>query len=303
MADRLYTGPIIEMHIHAHTRTTDDLRALKEAGVVAVVEPAFWSGVDKRFPESFFDYFTEILDFEHGDMPYGSRRAHKFGIEHFCFLGVNAKEADNIDMVDAVLEMSDGNGNLYRQYLDHPRNLGVGEIGLNKNGPNEIEALRRQLVIARDRNDPVMIHTPHDYSERPEDRYKLAGARIIVDVIREVYGELDSYPFIDLDHTTEETIETAMGLPSCLVGFTLYPTKMSIERVIPLLREYADQFDRFMINSSADWDDSDPLAVPKAAEVMMREGFSDEQVRQLVYETPRRFLSQSAKFVKIMGRG
>ena len=48
MSDRLYTGPIIEMHIHAHTRSTDDLRALKEAGVVALVEPAFWSGIDKR---------------------------------------------------------------------------------------------------------------------------------------------------------------------------------------------------------------------------------------------------------------
>ena len=46
MSDRKYTGPIIEMHIHAHTRSTDDLRALKEVGTVAIVEPAFWSGVD-----------------------------------------------------------------------------------------------------------------------------------------------------------------------------------------------------------------------------------------------------------------
>ena len=65
--------------------------------------------------------------------------------------------------------------------------------------------------------------------------------KIIIELIREVYGDLDSYPFIDLDHTTEETIETVMALPGCLVGFTLYPTKMSIERVMPLMDEYADQ--------------------------------------------------------------
>ena len=301
MSDRRYTGPIIEMHIHAHTRTTDDLRAMKDAGVVTIVEPAFWAGVDKRFPESFFDYFTEILEFEHGRMPYGIRRAAKCGLMHYSFLGINAKEAGNLDIVNAVLEMEDENGNLFQQYLDHPRCLGVGEIGLNRNTGNEIEALRKQLVIARDRAEPAIIHTPHDYSERPEDRFKLAGTRIIVDLIREVYGRRDSYPFIDLDHTTEETIETVLGLPGCLIGFTLYPTKMSIERVIPLMRQYPEHSGRFMVNSSADWDDSDPLALPKAGEVMLENGFTTQQVHQLLYDNPHRFLSQSAKYVRGAG--
>jgi len=300
MSDRLYTGPIIEMHIHAHTRSTDDLRALKEAGVVALVEPAFWSGIDKRFPQSFFDYFSEIMDFEYGDMPYGSRRCHKFGLQHFTFLGVNAKEAENSAIVDAVLEMTDDEGdNLFEQYLDHPRNLGVGEIGLNKNTPNEIAALRRQFEIARDRNDPVIIHTPHDYSDKPEDRYKLAGTEIIIGLIRDIWGE-QPVPFIDVDHATEETIEMILGLPGAYAGFTLYPTKMSIERVIALLQKYPGEYDRFLINSSADWDDSVPLAVPHAAETMMQSGFTEQQVRKLVYDNPNRFLSQSPKYRTIM---
>lgn len=300
MADRLYNGPIIEMHIHAHTRSTDDLRTLKEAGVVALVEPAFWAGIDKRFVQSFFDYFSEIIEFEHGDMPYGSRRAHKFGMEHFTFLGINAKEADNRAIVDEFFNFADENGNLYQQFLDHPRCLGVGEIGLNKNTDNEIYALRRQFEIARDRGEPVIIHTPHDYSEKPEGRYKLAGTRIIVDLIKDIWGGGTPVPFIDIDHATEETIDLILSVPGVYAGFTLYPTKMSIERVMPLLRKHADEYDRFLINSSADWDDSDPMAVPRAAETMMRSGFSEEDVRRLVYENPNRFLSQSPKYCKIM---
>ena len=300
MGAKLYNGPLIEPHIHAHTRSTDDLRALKEAGVVALVEPAFWSGIDKRFPQSFFDYFSEILDFEQGDMPYGKRRASKFGLQHFCLLGVNAKEAENLDMVNAVLEMSDKDGNLFQRYLSHPRCLGVGEIGLNRNTKNEIAAFRKQLQVAKARGEIVIIHTPHDYSERPQDRFKVAGTKIIIEVIRDVYGAGTPCPFIDLDHTTDETIDLALSLPGAYVGFTLYPTKMSIERVIPLLRAHLDQYDRFLINGSADWDDSDPLAVPRAAEAMIRAGFSQEQTRRLVYENPDRFLSQSAKYRKIM---
>ena len=107
-------------------------------------------------------------------------------------------------------------------------------------------------------------------------------------------------PFIDIDHATEETIDLILSVPGVYAGFTLYPTKLSIERVMPLLRKHADEYDRFLINSSADWDDSDPMAVPRAAETMMRSGFSEEDVRRLVYENPNRFLSQSPKYCKIM---
>ena len=45
MGAKLYNGPLIEPHIHAHTRSTDDLRALKEAGVVALVAAwGLWLG-------------------------------------------------------------------------------------------------------------------------------------------------------------------------------------------------------------------------------------------------------------------
>jgi hypothetical protein len=38
------TGMIIDSHAHMISRTTDDYEAMAKAGVVAVIEPAFWLG-------------------------------------------------------------------------------------------------------------------------------------------------------------------------------------------------------------------------------------------------------------------
>jgi hypothetical protein len=63
---------------------------------------------------------------------------------------------------------------------------------------------------------------------------------------------------------------------------------------MPLLEEYGT--DRTILNSSADWDDSDPLAVPKARDAMLDAGWDREVVRKLVFENPIEFFSQSDSF-------
>ncbi|PIQ21204.1 MAG: hydrolase TatD, partial [Cytophagales bacterium CG18_big_fil_WC_8_21_14_2_50_42_9] len=34
----------IDPHVHMTSRTTDDYEAMRNAGVVAMIEPAFWMG-------------------------------------------------------------------------------------------------------------------------------------------------------------------------------------------------------------------------------------------------------------------
>ena len=42
---------IIDPHAHMISRTTDDYQAMAAAGVVAVIEPAFWLGQPRTFVE------------------------------------------------------------------------------------------------------------------------------------------------------------------------------------------------------------------------------------------------------------
>ncbi|HEX3600382.1 MAG TPA: metal-dependent hydrolase, partial [Lacipirellulaceae bacterium] len=109
----------IDPHIHMVSRTTDDYETLAKMGCVAVSEPAFWAGYDRGSVDGFRDYFEQLVTFE-------QKRASWYGIQHFTWLCINAKEAENVSLAREVIAM-------IPEFLDRPGVLGIGEIGLNKN--------------------------------------------------------------------------------------------------------------------------------------------------------------------------
>jgi uncharacterized protein len=260
---------IIDPHIHMQSRTTDDYRLMAEAGIVAVCEPAFWLGTDRQYPESHLDYFNHLSTFEPG-------RAAKRGIKHFCFLGVNPKEAENVELAEKVLARID-------PYLARPSVLGIGEIGLNKNTDNEIKLLKRQLEIAAERSVVAIIHTPHA-------ALKKRGTEIIADVIKELNPPRN---LCVVDHCTRETIDLGRST-GCWTGLTVYPGKLSPEEAATIVRDYGPE--RMLVNSSADWEDSDPLAVLVTIGAMRELAVSEQAIERVVWQNPREFLGQSPKF-------
>lgn len=262
---------VIDPHIHMVSRTTDDYMALTLAGIHTVTEPAFWAGFDKRSVDAFYDYFHHISAVE-------PVRAARFNIRHYCWIGLNSKEAENLPLAEAVL-------NIMPEFLDRPTAIGIGEVGLNKNSRNEIKTLERQLAIAATRNELVLIHTPH-----LED--KLKGTRIIMDLIgNESRIQPDR---VLIDHAEEHTIGEIKSR-GFWYGMTLYPnSKGSPERAIDAIERFGD--DAVCINSSADWSVSDPLATVKCANEMRRRGHAEEIIEKIFYHNPNAFLSQCPKF-------
>ena len=76
-------------HIHVASRTTNDIEALARAGCLAVGEPAFWMGYDRTAAASFYDYFRQLTEWE-------PKRTANYGIRHYVWVGMNAKEAENV---------------------------------------------------------------------------------------------------------------------------------------------------------------------------------------------------------------
>ena len=74
----------IDPHAHMISRTTDDYEAMARAGVVAVIEPAFWIGQPRTNLGSYVDYLSTIIGFE-------KFRAGQFGIRHYCCIGLNSE--------------------------------------------------------------------------------------------------------------------------------------------------------------------------------------------------------------------
>ena len=59
-------------------RTTDEYRAMAQAGCLAVGEPAFWAGYDRSSADGFRDYFVQLTECE-------PARAAKFGMDHYTW--------------------------------------------------------------------------------------------------------------------------------------------------------------------------------------------------------------------------
>ncbi len=188
----------IEPHIHMVSRTTDDYLFMARAGVVGVSEPAFWAGFDRSGSESFYDYFRHLTDFE-------PKRTARYGIDHYSWLCINAKEADNLQLSREVIQ-------LIPKFLDSPHVLGIGEIGLNKNTRNEIITFEEQVDLAARHNQLILVHTPH-----LEDKFK--GTSIIIDILkndRRINPER-----VMIDHCEEHTIRMARNA-GFWAGLTVY---------------------------------------------------------------------------------
>ncbi|PSP72715.1 hydrolase TatD [Halobacteriales archaeon QH_9_66_26] len=260
---------IIDPHMHMVSRSADDYRRARRAGIECCIEPAFWSGTDKQHAGSFFDYFEQIIDFE------TDRAERAAGMDHYVTIGLEPKEANYREMAEEVLEQ-------LPEYLDRENVVGVGEIGFDQGTDDEEWALREQLRMAEERELPVIIHTPHTD--------KLVGTERIVEIIED---EGVTQERIVIDHNTPETIETSLTT-DCWVGFTLYPGKIADEKAIDLLEEHGT--DEMLFNSAADWDPSDPLAVPKARDKMLDRGWPREDVKKVVFDNPYEFFDQSPNF-------
>ncbi len=50
----------IDPHIHASVRTTQDYEAMAAAGIVAIIEPAFWIGQPRTSAGSYVDYLSSL---------------------------------------------------------------------------------------------------------------------------------------------------------------------------------------------------------------------------------------------------
>lgn len=262
----------IDPHIHMVSRTTDDYETLAKMGCVAVSEPAFWAGYDRGSVDGFRDYFEQLVAFE-------PKRAAWYGIQHFTWMCINAKEAENVSLAREVIAM-------IPEFLDRPGVLGIGEIGLNKNTKNESTVFLEHIEVAIQTDEQILIHTPH-----LEDKY--LGTRMILDMLCDD-GRINRERVL-VDHVEEHTVRHVLD-QGFWAGMTLYPvSKCTPARAADVVELYGPE--RLLVNSAGDWGPSKPTAVPDFILEMRRRGHTESLIRRIVYENPITFFSQSRGFV------
>lgn len=251
------------------SRTTDDYEAMRKAGIVAIIEPAFWQGQLRTAIGTFKDYFSSLVGWERF-------RANQFGIKHYCTIGLNSKEANNEALAEQVME-------ILPLFIFKEGVVGIGEIGYDDQTDLEDKYFRKQIELAKEANLPIQIHTPHRDKKKGTSRsmdvcieHKVAPGMVIV------------------DHNNEETVKEVLDR-GFWAGFTIYPhTKMGNERMVEIVKQYGSH--HVFINSAADWGISDPLAVPKTASLMLEKGISEADVKKVCYANALEAFGQSGQF-------
>jgi len=258
----------IDPHIHMSARTTDDYERMAAAGIVAIVEPAFWLGQARTQVGSYIDYMSSLVGWERF-------RAAQFGIRHYCTIGLNSKEANNEALAEQVLEV-------LPRYLMKEGVVAVGEIGYDDQTSVEDKYYRAQLSLAKEFDMLVQVHTPH--------RDKKSGTTRSMDVAIEMGMNPGR---VVIDHNNEETVQEVLDR-GFWAAFTIYPhTKMGNERMVEIARKYGSH--HIFIDSSADWGVSDPLAVPKTARLMLERGIAARDFEAICYGNALKAFGQSGQ--------
>ena len=258
----------IDPHAHMISRTTEDYEAMAAAGIVALIEPAFWIGQPRTNVGSYSDYLSHIMGFERF-------RAGQFGIRHYCTIGLNSKEANNEALAEDVME-------ILPRFATKEGVVAIGEIGYDEQTALEDKYFRLQLELAKELELPVMIHTPH--------RDKKRGTSRSMDVCDE-HG-LDPSMVI-VDHNNEETVTETLQR-GYWAGFSIYPsTKMGNVRMVEILKKYGAE--RVIVDSACDWGISEPLAVAKTAQLALERGVPESDVHKACYANALAAYGQSGQ--------
>jgi hypothetical protein len=259
---------LFDPHIHMTSRTTADYEAMAAAGIVAVVEPAFWVGQPRTHVGTFEDYFSSLVGWERF-------RASQFGIRHFCTLSLNPKEANDPRIAPGVLD-------LLPRYLEKDGVVAVGEIGYDDMTAEEEKYFAAQLGLALRFDLPVLVHTPH--------RDKKRGTERSLAVVKDVGFPEER---VLIDHNNEETLPLVLKT-GCWAAHSIYPnTKMDEPRMVALVKKYGPE--RILVNSAADWGVSDPLKVPKTVALMRASDIKEADIETIVWTNPVTFFAQSGK--------
>ncbi len=168
------------------------------------------------------------------------------------------------------------------RYLAKDGVVAVGELGYDSMTAEEDEVFAAQLALAVTFELPAMVHTPH--------RDKAAGTTRTLDVVRESGIAPER---VVVDHLNETTV-AAVADSGCWMGFSIYPdTKMDEHRMVAILREFGTE--RVLVNSAADWGNSDPLKTRKTAQAMLDAGFTEHDVDVVLWQNPVAFYGQSGR--------
>lgn len=246
----------IDSHTHTYLRGPEDLQSMAIAGVEGVVICSYFP-IRPGGSSTLIDLFYWLQD-EMG-------RLANYGITSQMAVGIHPRSIPKIE-VDEVMDQ-------ILNLFDHGLAAALGEVGLETGSAEEREVLAKQLRIANDYGRPMIIHTPQNNK-----------AEIVEATLGILKEEKIDASMVVLDHLTPELVAKVKD-EGAIAGLTLQPGKMTYKDVEAAISKTGPE--RIVLNSDLGNKPSDPLALPKAAFHMDRDGISGRDIELVTYSNIR----------------
>lgn len=257
---------MIDPHVVMESLGVIDLEAMAAAGITAVITDAAGGTDIATSSGAALHHYERALAGE-------TRRAADYFMDVYVVLGINmfAIPPD----YEKILEALPG-------YLHRDRVVGVGEMGLEPRSTTcpdlgkQEEILKTELRMAREHDKPVLLHLP------PMERSK--WIEWYFRLIDEARLERGRVVITHADAATTKMI-TDFG---CIAGLSVLPMRrMTPEDAAKIVAD--NDINRVLVSSDTRARHrSDPLAVPRIALHMRKQGFTEEDIKKVVYDNPKR---------------
>ena len=137
--------------------------------------------------------------------------------------------------------------------------LGVGEIGLNKNTPNEAKVFQQHVQMAidtfqRGRSQGGKAcddgEASFDFDSHAAPGGQVEGTRMILEMLKDFGAAIDPGRVL-IDHVEEHTIKLVKDA-GYWAGMTIYPvSKCTPQRAVDMIEMHGAE--QLCVNAAADW--------------------------------------------------
>ena len=257
----------IDSHIHIDSRPREELASMATAGIAAVVTMTYYPHLNLPISAQ------TILDFIERSVRFEVWRGKQELID--VYLGIALNPVSIPPDSDRILEA-------LPRYLGSEKVVAIGEVGLEPGSQTcpdlarQTEILRAQLKLARESGKPIVFHTPHAEKPKWVEQY--------LDLISEARLEPSKVVIDHADGTVLKKITEA----GCNAGISVQPWRGLTPQEAARIQKDAN-LAKVLVDSDCNITmASDALSVPKTALEMRRTGFSQDDIRKVVFENPAR---------------
>ncbi|AEF95651.1 TatD-related deoxyribonuclease [Methanotorris igneus Kol 5] len=248
---------MIDAHTHLDVRSFEDLEKMALSGIETIITCSH-DPYKMSVPEVYLDHWDRLINLE-------VKRGKMAGVEVKVALGVHPMGyPKNWEILIKKLP----------EFLENENVVAIGETGLHYLTEDEKNLLREQLILAKDYNMPIIVHTP--------EKNKKEALIEILKILDEVKIKDD---LVMIDHINKETVDLIDR--DVYVGLTVQPSmKISHEEAAEIIKNYDK---KFILSSDLGSLKADIYALPRTKLYMKKIGVEEEKIINSIYKNAKEF--------------